>query len=247
MRTSPSSKCLGFVLFTVLAAATGLAQDFHKVYSLAAGSQIKISNISGDVRIQGYKGESVVVDGYKVGRDRDLVDIDDVSDADHLELRVHYPQHRHSNASVNFEVKIPQSVEFNFEEIRSVSGNVSVSGVKGRLLAQSVSGNVDVRQVSGLVSAGSISGNVEVEIVSVGGSGEMKFGSVSGDVSVRAPQNLDADIDMSTISGSLRTDFSIEVREPRYGPGRSARGRLGNGRNNIRITSVSGRVSLIRF
>ncbi len=247
MRTGPLSKCLGFLLFSVLAGATGLAQDFHKVYTIPAGGLIRISNISGDVKIEGYNGSEIVVDGYKTGRDRDLLTIEDVSSTDSVGIRVRYPEHHHGNASVNFDVKVPQSVDYNFEKIGSVSGNVSLRGVKGRMRAASVSGNVDVTGVSGLVNAESISGNVEVEMTSVGGSGEMKFSSISGDVSVRAPKNLEADIDMSTISGSLRTDFPIEIREPRYGPGRSARGRIGNGSNNIRITSVSGRVSLIRF
>ncbi len=247
MKTGPLSKCLGFLAFSVLAGATGLAQDFHKVYSIAPGGQIRIGNISGDVKIEGYNGTGIIVDGYKVGRDRDLVSIEDLSSSMSVDVRVRYPEHRHSNAGVNFEVKVPQSVEYNFEDIASVSGNVSVLGVKGRMRAKSVSGNVDVKGVSGLVSASSISGNVDVEMTAIGGSGEMKFSSISGDVSVRAPKNLDADVEMSTISGSLRSDFAIEIHEPRYGPGRSARGRLGNGSNNIRINSVSGRVAIIRF
>ncbi len=247
MKMCPQSKCLGILLFSALAAATGLAQDFHKVYPIGAGGRVSIRNISGDVQIQGYNGEGVVVDGYKVGRDRDLVTIDDTSGADSIDLHVRYPEHSHSNASVNFSVKVPQSVEYNFDMISSVSGNISVLGVKGRMRAKSVSGNVEVKGISGLVTAESISGDVDVDINTVSGTGEMKFSSISGDVSVRAPKDLNADVEMSTISGSLRTDFPIEIHEPRYGPGRSARGRLGNGSNNIRINSVSGRVSLIRF
>jgi len=240
-------KLTGLLLFFTLAAAAGLAQDFHKTYPIGAGGQISIGNISGDVKVLGYKGESIIVDGYKVGPDRDLVTVEDTSSSSRLELRVRYPEHRHSNASVNFEVKIPELLEYNFEDLSSVSGNVSVRGVKGRMRAKSVSGNVDVTGISGIVSAASISGNVNVEITTVGGAGEMKFSAISGDVFVRAPKNLDADIEMSTISGSLKTDFAIEIHEPRYGPGRSARGRLGNGTNNLRITSVSGRVSLTRI
>jgi len=243
----PSLKCMGFLLLCALGSATLLAQDFHKTYPIGAGGQISIGNISGDVKILGYKGEGIVVDAYKVGRDKDQVSVEDSSSANRLELRVRYPEHGHTNASVDFEVRVPESVEYSFEKISSVSGNISLRGVKGRIRARSVSGNVEVKATSGVVSAESISGNVDVEIAAVGGSGEMKFSSISGNVSVRAPGNLDADIDMSTISGSLKTDFAIEVHEPRYGPGRSARGRLGNGLNNLRITSVSGRVSLTRF
>ncbi len=241
------SKCLGVLLFWALADAAGLAQDFHKTYLISAGGQIRIRNISGNVRVQGYNGENIIVDGYKVGRDKDLVSVVDDSGGNSIDVHLRYPQHGPSNASVNFDVKVPQSVEYNFEEVSSISGNVSVQDVKGRMRARSISGNVDVKGMSGLVSAESTSGNVYVEITNVSGSGEMKFWSISGDVSVKAPKSLNADVEMQTISGSLRTDFPIEVHEPRYGPGRSARGRIGNGSNNIRINSVSGRVSLVQY
>jgi DUF4097 and DUF4098 domain-containing protein YvlB len=233
-------------LFTI-AATSGLAQEFHKTYTIGSGGQISIANISGNVTVSGYKGDSIIVDGYKSGPDRNNVTVEDTSDANRLELRVQYPEHGRSNASISFEVKVPQSVEYNFERVASISGNVSVIGVKGRVLAKCVSGNVEVKGISGIVSAESISGDVDVEILNLGGSGEMKFTSVSGNVSVRAPANLDAYIEMSTLSGSLKSDFPIDIQERRYGPGRSAHGRLGNGANNMRIRSVSGRVSLAKI
>jgi DUF4097 and DUF4098 domain-containing protein YvlB len=247
MKRIPLSAYLGVLQFFALAAASGLAQDFHKTYTIGSGGQISIANISGDVTVSGYKGDSIIVDGYKSGPDKNNVTVEDNSSANRLELRVQYPEHGRSNASISFEVKVPQSVEFNFERVRSISGNISVIGVKGRVRAECVSGNVEVKGISGIVSAQSISGNVDVEILNLGGSGEMKFSSVSGNVSVRAPSNLNADIEMSTVVGSLKCDFPIEIQERRYGPGSSARGRLGNGANNLRITSVSGRVSLSKL
>ncbi len=74
----------------------------------------------------------------------------------------------------------------------------------------------------------------------------MTFRSISGNVEVSAPSNLDALVDMSTASGMLKTDFPIDVQERRYGPGREARGRLGSGKQILWINSQSGRVSLIQ-
>jgi DUF4097 and DUF4098 domain-containing protein YvlB len=87
---------------------------------------------------------------------------------------------------------------------------------------------------------------VDVEILHLEGSGDMKFSSVSGSVYVKAPSELDAYVEMSTVSGSLKTDFDIQVKKRRYGPGASARGRLGSGVRSLSITTVSGRVSLVR-
>jgi hypothetical protein len=222
------------------------AQDFQRTYAIAAGGQIRIGNISGDIRIQGYNGDSILVQGIKTGRDRDKVEVEDLSSANRIEIRVRYPEHGNADASINFEVRVPSAVSYIYEKVASISGSVNIADVKGQIRAQSISGNVMIRNVAGMVSASSVSGDVEAEITRLEGRGEMKFSSVSGDVAVRAPANLDADVEMSTLSGSLKTDYPIEVQERRYGPGRSARGRLGSGAIIIKVSSVSGRVALSR-
>ena len=235
------------VVAVLAGADAGIAQDFQKTYPISPGGQVRISTVSGDVTVTGYNGNTIIVHGYKEGRDRDQVQIEDASAGDRVDLRARYPESCNCDASVRFEVRVPSAVDYNFERISSVSGNVRVESIKGRLKAEAVSGDVEVKQVSGLVSASAVSGNVTVELGSLGGAGDMKFSAVSGNVTVKAPASLDADIEMSSVSGSLKTDFPIEVQERRYGPGRSARGRLGAGSRNLKISSVSGRVSLTRI
>jgi hypothetical protein len=223
-----------------------IAQDYHKTYDIPAGGSIRVSNISGWVKVIGTSDSKIQVLAYKEGPDRELLQIEDRSDANRVNVEVRYPQTRNCNASANIEIRVPASVNYNFDRLVSVSGSVDVAGVTGQIRADSVSGNVSVTDVSALVSANTVSGNVLVKISKLVGTGDMSFRSISGDVNVTAPARLDADVEMSTISGSLKTDFPIEVIEKRYGPGRSARGRLGTGSQSLRITTVSGRVSLVK-
>jgi DUF4097 and DUF4098 domain-containing protein YvlB len=230
-----------------LAGYAAQAQDFHKTYPASSGLAVRIMNVSGNVQVDGYAGEVIVVDTVKTGSDSGQVRVEDLSIPGRVELKVVYPEHGSSNASIHFNVKVPQGIDLNFERLDSVSGSVEIRGVRGRIRAASVSGHVTVKNVAGIVSAQSVSGNVEVEILKLEGSGEMKFSSVSGSVSVKAPSTLDADVEMSSVSGTLKCDFPVEIQERRYGPGRSAKGRLGSGMNHLRITSVSGRVGLIKM
>lgn len=246
MRKNPLGITVGALAAMVILSVGSLAQDFHRTYKLPANGTIRIRTVSGDVKILGYDGSSIVVEGFKVGRDRDRVEILDMGSADRIDLSERYPESGSNNASVSFQVRVPRSVSYNFGSISSLSGNVSLTDVTGQVRAVSVSGSVEVKNVSGLVSATSTSGNVDVYIKKIEGSGDMRFFSVSGNVAVRAPANLDANVEMNTTSGSLTTDFPLEVHDRRYTPGRWARGRLGTGACSIRIISVSGRVSLIR-
>jgi hypothetical protein len=246
----------------LLLSLSAAAQDFRKSYEVGQGGSISVRNVSGDVIVTGYEGETVLVLGFKEGRDRDLVQVEDNSAGNKVDVRARYPQNCDCNASIRFEVKVPRG-DYKFDAISSVSGDVEVTGVSGELRVRSTSGNVTVKGVAGAVNASSTSGNVyvgeingtvsgrstsgdvEVEIAQLSGAGDMEFASTSGNVRVKLPSNLDADVRMSTTSGGLKTDFPLTIEEPERGPGRRAAGRVGGGSRNLRLSSTSGSVSLL--
>ncbi|MBI3652923.1 MAG: DUF4097 family beta strand repeat protein [Acidobacteria bacterium] len=228
-------------------ATSAAAQDFQKSYSINAGGQIKISNVSGDIFITGYDGNAILVTANKEGRDRDKVEVEDLSSSNRVEVQVKYPRHCNCDASINFKVQVPRSINFDFEGIHSVSGEVEIQGVRGNIKVASVSGEVHVKDVSGAVNASSVSGSVEVEIQQLVGKDDLKFSSVSGSVQVKMPGDLDAEVDMSTLSGSLKTDFPLEIRKEKYGPRNSVKGRLGDGSRRLHMSSVSGSLTLSRI
>jgi hypothetical protein len=238
-RLAALSVALGFLLV-----GTAAAQDFQKSYQIGAGGGVRIGTVSGDVIVEGYDGSAIVVTGIKRGRDIDLVDIEDRSTAGNVDISVRYPKNCNCDVSVRFEVKVPRSVAYDFDRISSVSGNVEIRDVAGKINASAVSGDVKVMNVAGSVSASSVSGDLDVEIDRLEGAESMKFSSVSGDVDVRLPSSLGADIHMSSFSGSVRSDFPIEIKQERYGSKHTARGKVGDGSRSLRISSVSGSLSL---
>lgn len=256
--TAPLFICLIF-------AAAASAQDFNRSYSLGSGSKIRISSVSGDIIVKGYNGDSVVVTGIREGRDRDLITVEDRSSGNTVDIGVRYPKNCNCDASIRFEIQVPSESKYDFSNISSASGDIDVNNVRGSLNVKtasgdvrvkgfdgeanvsSASGDVTVSEVSGTVSARAASGDVEVEINRLDGTGNMEFSTASGDVRVTVPGSLDADVDMSTVSGSLETDFPIQVEEKRHGAGRRASGRLGNGARTLRISAASGDVTLKRM
>lgn len=258
------SRLIAVCSFVLLVSMGCAAQDFSKKYELAAGGHINIHSVSGNVTITGYNGNAVLVTAIKEGRDRDRVEVEDLSSGDRIELRSRYPEHCNCDASINFTVQVPRGVKYSFDKIGSASGNIEIRGVAGEIngrsasgdvtvedvvgniAAASASGNVRVSKAMGTVNAHSASGDVEVDLVGIEGTGNMEFTSASGDVRVKAPANLDADVDMSCTSGNLKTDFAISVSEPEHGSHRSAHGRLGSGARSLKIRSSSGNVSLLQ-
>lgn len=262
-----SIRLMALSALVALFALTASAQDFQRNFNLGAGGSVNVRNISGDVIVNGYEGQAIVVTAIKSGRDREKVNIEDRSTGNAVDVRVDYPDRcDNCDVEVRFEVKVPRNIAYKFNSFSSVSGDVSVTGVTGDLTAKTVSGETTVNNVSGTVNATSVSGevrvgkvegtvsakstsgDVEVEILSLEGSaGAMEFSSVSGDVRVKLPGNLDAEVKLSTMSGGLKTDFPLTIEESKYGTGRKANGRIGSGSRNLKISTISGDVSLLRL
>lgn len=251
-------------IMLALIASSAAAQDFQKSYHLSAGGNVSLRNASGNMKITGYDGDAVVVNAFREGRDREGVQIEDLSSGNRVEIRVSYADCRYNcRADVRFDVRLPRGVRLNLDQISTASGNIEVNNVvagevrlstasgdvlvketSGAIHATTASGEMRVRDASGTVSAQSASGNVEVEIARLEGTDDMKFSSASGDVNVRLPANLDAEVEMSSASGSVKTTFPLQIEDRRYGPGSRARGRVGNGSRRLRVSSASGNVSL---
>ena len=257
------SRFVGALAVCALAAVGAAAQDFQKSYNLGDGGTVEIANVSGDINLTGYDGGAVVVSAYKEGRDRDQVEVVDESTQGRVSLRAEYPDNcRNCNASLRFEVRVPRSAGLVFDKISTASGNVKAEGFEGRLHLSTASGDVTVRGVggeiraasasgtvrvvdsTGMVNASTASGNVEVELSRLEGAGDMRFSSASGDVHVRMPTNIDARVSLSTATGDIETNFPLEVRHDRHGPGTRADGQLGSGARLLKISSASGNVSL---
>lgn len=247
-------------------AASASAQDFRKEYHTGAGGNVMIRNVSGSINVSGYEGSAVIVTAFFEGTDRDKVRVEDLSSGNTVNVRAKYERCENCsiNASIRFEVQVPRSGDFAQDistasgdikvnnvsgrlKFRTASGDVYVSNVAGTVVAATASGEMNVKNVAGSVKASSASGNVNVEIARLDGSEALEFSSASGDVRVTLPGDLDADVSLSTVSGSVKTDFPIEVEKSTYGPGSRARGRLGAGLRKVRISSASGDVSLLRF
>lgn len=255
-----------FILAGLTAALTVVAvgaQDFSKTYTVPAGSPVSVKSVSGNVKVKAGDGNAVTVVGIKKGRDADKVTIEDQSTANKVNVSVKYPEHCNCQASVDFEVTVPYSMALNYDwasvsgnihvdggngtiKARSVSGNVTLKNATGNISVSCVSGEVSVEGAKGTVTAKSTSGNVKVDLARVDGTSPLEFSSVSGNVVVSVPSGVGADVEMSTLSGSLHTDFPINVEERKYGPGKSAKGRVGDGARVVKMTSVSGNLNLSR-
>ena len=294
---------------------------FSGVYKIDGDGAVDLTQIAGDVRVVTGRGNEIRVEAIKRVRHRDAEEakrllsalrIEVTQVGNRVEIRTIYPRTtgtRNWNGSVDYTLTVPQSAAV---ASKTVSGDVSVSGVRGEVRAETVSGDVDVTDTPNLVvaktvsgdvrardiaaatltlgtvsgtviatglkvrtlDAGSVSGNLQLSDLEVerltaktlsgdiefAGSlargGRYEFHAHSGNVRLTLPSNTTGfDMDASTFSGSVRSDFPVTLRSTtrtdntsgrRNQSNRAVRGSFGDAGAILSLRSFSGNVVITK-
>jgi hypothetical protein len=147
--------------------------------------------------------------------------------------------------------------------VRSVSGPITLDGLGGRIEARTVSGDVEAQDVNGQVSFNSVSGDLtlaggaldRLDAKTVSGSvtadvhlgkpGQVRVATVSSDVALRLPAEPNATVNLRSTSGRVLSEFDC-LRSANGPATRSVNGTLGRGSGHISVTTLSGRVTLLK-
>lgn len=91
-------------------------------------------------------------------------------------------------------------------DVRTASGDVVVGPVGGSALVHTASGDIRVGANAGDITVRTVSGDVQVADAA---SGSTQINAVSGDVRIGIHSGSLAAVDLSTVSGTTRTDFEV--------------------------------------
>jgi len=212
-----------------------------ETFKVGADGALDLTGISGDVRVTGGSGNEIRVEATKRVRHRSpdqakrlLADlrVEMANINGRVEVRTVYPRRgtygdRGISARVDYLIAVPVGVTV---AVKSISGNVVVSGVRGEVRAETVSGDVSVdstpnlamaKTVSGDVIARDIGGLTTLVLSTVSGSviasglkvRALEAGSVSGDVKLSGMQV--ERVEAKSVSGSIDFDAPL-VKAGRY-------------------------------
>jgi DUF4097 and DUF4098 domain-containing protein YvlB len=200
-----------------------------QTFKVGDAGSLHVNNLAGDIVVTGASGGEIRVDTLKHGRgasDSDArqqlanVDISVQKVGTRVEIETNHT--RNSRAWVDYTISVPLGTTV---ELRSVSGDIRVSNVRGEVRAESVSGDVEattltraasLKSVSGDVSATSVSSDTELSLSSVSGEVVAKslkgrstsVGTVSGDVTLQGCTCGQASV--QSVSGSISYTGRLE-------------------------------------
>jgi DUF4097 and DUF4098 domain-containing protein YvlB len=249
----------------LLAVATpAQAQDFRWSGSAAAGSEVSVSNVTGNVTVTASTTGRVEVLGTKrgSGRNYDRIKADVQQTSRGIAICVLYDDNSYcddngyhsnnrgrwndddnwGNARMDLQVAIPTNLQVSAS---SVSGDVSVTGAQGDVRANTVSGDVRLDRLhASSVKANTVSGDLEIRVDELLGRGDLSFNTVSGDITLLVPRAFDADLSMSSVSGDVNSDFALTVGNTNRMRRGSVEARIGNGGRRLDVHTVSGSLRL---
>lgn len=242
---------------------TEQTSDFKWSDQIAAGRWVRASNINGKIDIRQGSGDrvevtavkrwrrgdpaSVRIEAKKVGEDIQICALYD-EQLDCEERRENRGWRRNRNddydndVSVDFTILLPRGVKI---AGTTVNGSVDISGATTNVEATSVNGSVTVETSGGPLNATTVNGTVYAKITGAASTNPMTFTTVNGNVVAELPANLGADVEMTTVNGSLRSDFDITVRG-RIDPHNLSVHVGAPGGPRISLTTVNGNVELRR-
>ena len=143
--------------------------------------------------------------------------------------------------------------------LESVTGDLEVRSTEGRVEAESVSGAVSVRLDAGEFEVDTVSGDIEARVDSLrkgaaeslsgdlrfegdlAAAGRLKLDTKSGDIGLRLPAQVSAEVELEVFSGRIESDFGEGEGEPRAWDLT-----LGGGGARIEASTFSGDIELRR-
>jgi hypothetical protein len=147
--------------------------------------------------------------------------------------------------------------------VKSVSGGITLDGLTGDVDANTVSGALEAQGINGMLNFNSVSGDLTVaggtlerlDANAVSGDvtadvdlnplGGISVTTVSGKVTLRLQAEADAKVNLHSVSGDVRSEFG-ELERVTAPASRSVSGSLGAGSGHLSVTTMSGRVMLLR-
>jgi hypothetical protein len=221
---------LGIMLFVL--AASPAPQSWK--FKTGATPTVIVSNVDGSISVQAAPGEEVSVEATVVGGEDDGWKVDVKQEGSEVRVRAccgscdTHQGDRCQSGKVDFVLRVPPATNL---KAHAVSSGISVTGLSGQQSIRTVSGKIDDRGSASSLDVHSVSGNVTLSPKALA---ETQVRTVSGDVQLNLPENPDAMVHLSTVSGTLNGKS--------VGLGKSADTSFGKGTVAMNIHTVSGSV-----
>jgi hypothetical protein len=213
---------------------------------IAAGDEIEIKGIFGNIRAVWTAGREVVVTATKIGDASDVaaVEIEPVVHSGGEQSNYCAPagdgnmsvrDSAGGEVEVEFMVHVPRGVVF---VARALGGDVEATDLESDAFLSTMWGDVRV-STTGIATAKTMSGAITASIGKTDWGRDLEFRTMTGDIVVEIPSSTNAEVEARVLSGRITSDFPL-TRSPDGG----MQGVIGSGGNRLTLAALYGDITL---
>lgn len=238
------------LMLTLLAApvVAEVESSRHETFTLAKGGVVAIDNVNGSITIEAWDRDQVQLDAKLSARTQaalDQIEINIDATANRVAISTDLTRTRdgwNDQRRVDYTLMVPRGARL--DEVESVNGAISITGVGGGTKASTVNGKLELMGTRGDVEAEAVNGSISVDFADLASTRKISVESVNGSVKIDLPSLDNLDVDVETLNGPIVSGLGLEVERPEHGPGRWMRGRLGSAATHLSVETVNGEISI---
>lgn len=253
MNTTVKNIVLGCALSSIfsLSAFADVTDTVEQSFDVNTNSQFSLNNINGAVEINSWDEQIIKVEAIIRAEDQeefDRVNVKMAQNGESVSVETDYEENskwrNNQSAQVTYKVWLP--VETDLSDIELVNGSLTIENVSGSIKAEVVNGSIKATGLSKDSEISSVNGSIKVYYQSL--SADLKnisIETVNGSIKLYLPSDINANLDLETMHGSIKTEFGIRSEENTF-TGHSLRGDIGSGDVDINMESVNGSIKVMQ-
>ncbi|MEN7546824.1 DUF4097 family beta strand repeat-containing protein [Rapidithrix thailandica] len=242
---------LGIGILWVLALQITYGQTYKMVITNPQDITLDINILNSELIIEGYDGKELIITAeghepaperakglkplYSNVEDNSGIGLSIVSKGNQIDIT------RASRKSIQYHFKVPRKANITIGQGNIPGEDLHIKNMEGELAVQTLNGDVTLENVSGPLYISSTSGDVVVKFSELNQSKNSAIAAVSGFVDITLPSREKANLKLSSISGEVFTDLSLEFEKRKNGEGLQP---LTFGHNTIKASLNGGGVEL---
>lgn len=225
-------------------------------------STLKLINLAGDVTITANNGSKIIVeaDGLKSNPERaeGLKRIGSAGE-DNTGVGLNFEEDGNSftligavsmNSNAKYKISVPEKLKINVELGMFNNGDLEITGLNSDLELDVKTSDIKLRDITGPTVISSLSGDIDIVFSKLNQSSPFSIKVISGEIDISLPANTPANLELSSMSGGIYTDFDIKTTNnnsedlTHIGGGTEVQAKINGGGVKMVINTISGNVYL---
>jgi hypothetical protein len=209
-----------------------------RAFPLSEGARLLIKNVNGSIIISGWDQPKAEVTVTKRAGDPNSQVFFNSSPGS---LAFRTGQTGRSQ-DVKYEVKLPR--EMGRLDLDLANGSIKISDIVGTMSVAAANGSIELNGVSGQGKFVTVNGKIKAQLEGINGPLEMT--DTNGSIEVTIGGDINANLEATTVHGSINIDDQLGVTVQKEMVGQHARGQIGTRGPLFKVTTVNGSIKLAK-